>query len=387
MLNASEEERIFDVLLKHHVPPSSVCVTKGGTPVSDFHELTSGADYEAHLLEGYSLRSIREHVTNDAPGDGWYAKRRLSFGDSGDLRSRIDRLDREGVVEMVEEVVLETIFHYGLVSEGDSVLVGLSGNTDSSSLLLALDAVVEEIPDASLGAVTVAEPWSRGDDYLEHARMLCANSGVDHRVVTADGIEELYSLNTSIGTIFDQLIGTEHESAFSRLIDGIHRRVLERSAEENGFDAISIGSHSSELVAGILNWFTTSLDSIPGGIPERSFDHYTYVYPLAFLSKKELYLYHLAKTDRRPGFTAPNLWERAPDEQSFHYFLSDLLHSYWPGIQYWIIEAHNQFLTNREGELDAVTCDNCGKIHLRQETDWCYPCQVFMDNGYVDNTK
>ena len=86
-LNVNFGERVEDVLLRHNIPPASVIVLTNEESISDSHQIDPTKNYEAALIEGYDIGSIREiynefskHIKNDSIA---YQKRRLTFLPTG----------------------------------------------------------------------------------------------------------------------------------------------------------------------------------------------------------------------------------------------------------------------------------------------------------------
>ena len=82
------------------------------------------------------------------------------------------------------------------------------------------------------------------------------------------------------------------------------RRTLEVFAESHKSHKIALGLHTTDLLGGLLNAHVTGYQT--GSIPSRHLGNVEYIYPLAFISKKELHLYHLFRTGKWALHTPPN---------------------------------------------------------------------------------
>ena len=125
------------------------------------------------------------------------------------------------------KLVGRTNAKFGLIKEGDRVLIGLSGGKDS----LALTHILKEISSFapfkfSIKAVTVN--FNLGEDFsflVNH----CREYGIEHEIINVDGKDALKSIrkNSSICSFFSR----------------IRRGALYSYAIKNGFNKIALGHH------------------------------------------------------------------------------------------------------------------------------------------------
>ena len=125
-----------------------------------------------------------------------------------------------------------------------------------------------------------------------------------------------------------------------------------------------------------------------GSMPMRRIGKVEYIYPLAFISKRELHLYHQHKTGELARHSFPNAWERNPLDRNFYYFLADILQEYWPGIENFVFSSNNWRL-RREQPVQTEICSNCGSTLVVQPfmptgSGECEVCQVLREAGYRD---
>ncbi|WP_435067753.1 hypothetical protein [Haloplanus sp. C73] len=376
---------VGSVLLSARIPPPSVVVIADGSPVSADHRIDPDRSYEARLLEGYDLDRIRS-AFDPVGDDAAHVDRRLTFGETGGLDSSTTARSLDDHQAAVEARLLDTIRHFDLISEGESLVLGASGGLDSSALLRGLAAIRDDLPTFDLTAVTVADfiPVEDARSSADIAEMV-ESLGFDHRFVESETIADTYGLTDTPTAAMRALEATDHAPTLGSLAPNVNQRMLERVAEEVGADAILTGVHTTELLGGILNEWFTGATVRRQSIPEHSLGPYAYRYPLVFLSKRELFLYRYGKTGQTLRDRTENPWDWLADEQSFHYYLADMLQALWPGVEHWVVESHNA----RVAAVDhppTDRCDNCGKVKPAPDFDStgrCPVCSAFDSVGLL----
>lgn len=382
---ATRGDRVETILLRHRIPPASVVVLRDGSPISDTHSIEPDGDYEAYLIEGYDINAIRQSYEPVSPANGAYLKRELSFLRGGQLEMDATTLDLEGVADYVETTVLETCLEFNLIPAGDGVVVGLSGGVDSSTLLLTLQAARAQMPEFRLLAVTF-EDCDREGKTFDQARKIAEMAKVEHHMAPSGLAEETFHLNRPLTHILPALMQTRY-AHFAMYIDHhTTRRTLEVYAERQKISRIALGLHTTDLVAGLLNGWTTGYHT--ARLPSRPIGDFTYLYPLAFLLKRELHLYFLKRMGRLATHAHPNAWERNPLDRNFYYYMADLLQSHWPGLERMLFTGHNLGLSRRSA-IVYENCENCGSTLIEQPftplgSHECDACVVLRSEGYID---
>lgn len=387
------DEPVSQALLRHGIPPTSVLVYRDDEQVvPDDAPLASATVHIARLIEGYDLMGIRGLYAADlggldsgVPGLPGMLKRRLSMATTGALRMERHHLDVNAAASDVEESVVETIDRFALLPSDSSVVLGLSGGVDSGSLLMLLaaytDRLVSEKP--SICAATFQDFDSRYSQTFHFAKLLADRFGVKHHVLEPDTAEDAFHLTRPISQILMLLMETEDAHLAMYVDHHTTRRVLEVFADGQGIRNIALGLHTTDLLAGLINSWSTGHNV--GPIPERTVGPYRYVLPLAFVSKRELHLYYTSRAGHLPTQTTPNQWEFNPTDRNYFYYLADQLQWLWPGIQHFMFSAH-----------DAATpphpafhiCENCGAAARQTglSPDWtglCDVCRVLERHGWV----
>lgn len=170
--------------------------------------------------------------------------------------------------------VTKAIVDYGLIEDGDRVMVGLSGGKDSWALIQILDVLQRRAPITfSLVAVNVNSGYERfRHDLVTEA---CAARGWECRVE-----------HTTIGAIMDDVLddGDTPCSLCARL----RRGVLYRLATEVGATKIALGHHLDDFIeTALLNlFFQGALKAMPARLISDSRKHIV-IRPLAFVTEAE----------------------------------------------------------------------------------------------------
>lgn len=387
ILSIFSGENVAQVLLRHNIPPTSVIVLCDNQPVADTHIVNSSATYKASLIEGYDIGSIRNIYKKrlaESALEEVYVKRRLSFTKNGVLKKELASFSLPDLASYVENTIIETCNEFDLVKEDDSVLIGLSGGVDSSSLLIALAQVRKKLPPFRIVAVTFEDYDSQISSTFHHASQLAADFEIEHHIAPSGLAEEIFHLNTPLNEIFPKLMNTQTAHFVMYIDHHTTRRVLEVFAHRQGLNCIALGLHTTDLIAGLINGWMTGYDT--GNIPIRRIGDINYIYPLAFIHKRELHLYHYYHTNQFARHSRPNQWEVNPKDRNFYYYLADQFQTYWPALEVMLFTAHNRRIQHQV-PLEYIQCQNCGANILLQSSDLvqdeCDACTVLREWGFI----
>ncbi|MDQ1248821.1 MAG: Asparagine synthetase protein [Actinomycetota bacterium] len=387
-------DSVSKVLLTHGIPPTSVLVYRDTDEsiISDNAPLDTDALYTARLIEGYDLPGILNLYQPELAGDAGLAsdatlllKRRLSIAPDGSLTMERHSLDPAAAAAHVEETVFSTIDTFSLLEDTPDLVIGISGGVDSGSLLMLLSAYRDRFPDhrLTIRAATFQDFDSRCSEAFGFAARIAERFDVEHHLVEADAAERVFHLTRPIAQIL--MLMMEGEDAHQAMYVDHHstRRVLEDFATAQGSSTLALGLHTTDLLAGLVNSWSSG--HAMGPIPVRPVGDYRYVLPLAFVPKRELHLYYTEQMGHLPKQTTPNQWEFNPGDRNFLYFLADQLQWQWPGIQHWMFASHT-----RRTDAHPVfrICENCGGatreiIGAPVWTGLCDVCIVLDKHGWV----
>lgn len=174
--------------------------------------------------------------------------------------------------------VTRAIVDYGLIEDGDRVMVGLSGGKDSWALFQILDVLRRRAPIAfSLVAVNVNSGYERFRHDL--VSETCATRGWECRVE-----------HTTIGAVMEDVLD-DGETPCS-LCARLRRGVLYRIASEVGATKIALGHHMDDFIeTALLNlFFQGSLKAMPARLVSDSKKHVV-IRPLVFVTEAEARAY------------------------------------------------------------------------------------------------
>jgi tRNA 2-thiocytidine biosynthesis protein TtcA len=174
--------------------------------------------------------------------------------------------------------VTRAITEYGLVEDGDRVMVGLSGGKDSWALIQMLSVLQKRAPiDFSIVAVNVNSGYANfRHDIVTKA---CAERGW-----------ELHVEHTTIGAVIDDILD-DGETPCS-LCARLRRGVLYRIAKSVGATKIALGHHLDDFVETVLLnlFFQGSLKAMPARLVSDNGEHVV-IRPLVYVTEAEARAY------------------------------------------------------------------------------------------------
>lgn len=188
------------------------------------------------------------------------------MGYTSDLESRLAKKTTKAIVD------------FGMLEDGDRVMVGLSGGKDSWALLQILDVLRRRAPIAfSLVAVNV------DSGYKEYKHDLiaktCASHGWEYRIE-----------HTGIGEAIDEIL--DEGATPCSLCARLRRGVLYRIAKEVGATKIALGHHADDFIETLLLnlFFAGSLKAMPAKLVSDDGAHVV-IRPLVYVGEEEARAY------------------------------------------------------------------------------------------------
>ena len=174
--------------------------------------------------------------------------------------------------------VTQAITTFGLIEDGDRIMVGLSGGKDSWALMQILDELRRRAPiQFSLVAVNVNSGYQNfRHDLVTGA---CAARGWELRVE-----------HTTIGAVIDDVLD-DGETPCS-LCARLRRGVLYRLAKAVGATKIALGHHLDDFVETVLLnlFFQGSLKAMPARLVSDNRQHVV-IRPLVYVTEAEARAY------------------------------------------------------------------------------------------------
>lgn len=185
----------------------------------------------------------------------------------------------------IAKKVTKAITEYGLIEDGDRVMVGLSGGKDSWALMQILDVLRRRAPiDFSLVAVNI----DSGYEGYEHHRIAetCAARGW-----------ELHVEHTDIGETIEDIL--DDSATPCSLCARLRRGALYRLATEVGATKIALGHHADDAIETLLLniFFQGSIKAMPARLVSDNGEHVV-IRPLVYVLESEARAY--AKESQLP---------------------------------------------------------------------------------------
>lgn len=172
----------------------------------------------------------------------------------------------------------KAIVDYGMIEDGDRVMVGLSGGKDSWALLQILDVLRRRAPVRfSLIAINV------DSGYKEYKHDLiartCAARGWEYRIE-----------HTGIGELIDDILDADQTPC--SLCARLRRGVLYRLAGEVGATKIALGHHADDFIETLLLnlFFAGALKAMPARLVSDDGAHVV-IRPLVYVGEDEARAY------------------------------------------------------------------------------------------------
>lgn len=149
----------------------------------------------------------------------------------------------------IYQLFKKALTDYTMLSDGDRILVGLSGGKDSLCLLEMLAKRQRIIkPQIHVEAVHVRMKNIKYESDTSYLEQFATNNGIKLHIVT---------------TGFDDTINTNKPACF--LCSWHRRKMMFRFAQENGFNKIALGHHQDDIIhTAMLNeFFQGSFSTMP----------------------------------------------------------------------------------------------------------------------------
>ena len=157
----------------------------------------------------------------------------------------------EEVSNMVEANIRFAIQNYDMIEENETVLVGLSGGVDSSSLLIALSKLSKEM-NFNVVAATFEDFDSLSSPTFTNAKKLAEELGVKHTLIPSDTIEKAFHLIKPLRQILPEMMGTKYNHYAMYADHHTTRRALELHSEIIGAEKIITRNHLTNLINRVI---------------------------------------------------------------------------------------------------------------------------------------
>lgn len=185
----------------------------------------------------------------------------------------MDITENTQLLKKLDSLVIKCIREYNVISDGDKILIGLSGGKDSLALtqLLAERRKIHA-PKFDIAAIHIRNNEVGYKSDIEYLQNFCNNLGV-----------ELHIKDISID------FSTDHRKSPCFLCSWHRRKAMFEFAKANGFNCIALGHHKDDIITTLLMniSFQGSFSSMPPYLKMDKFN-LAIIRPMALIEEKQI---------------------------------------------------------------------------------------------------
>lgn len=176
-----------------------------------------------------------------------YTQTNEIYTQTSDICTQASEIDNKPKIKAINlskrliRLVAQTNARYGMIKEGDKVLVGLSGGKDSLTLTHLL-ARMQRVAPFKFELKAVSLSYGMGEDFA-YLKEHCKEYGIDYEVI-----------DSNIFEISEEKI--RKNSSFCSFFSRMRRGYLYTYAIENGFNKLALGHHLDDAVESFFMNFT-----------------------------------------------------------------------------------------------------------------------------------
>ena len=219
----------------------------------------------------------------------------------------------------------KAITDFGLIDDGDRIMVGLSGGKDSWALMQILDVLRQRAP---VKFTVVAVNVDSGYEEYRHDEIVRA---------CRERAWECEIVHTSIGATMDELL--DADATPCSLCARLRRGVLYRLATKHGATKIALGHHADDFIETLLLnlFFAGALKAMPARLVSDDGAHIV-IRPLVYAGEDECRAY--AQESKLPviGCCCPACGDFSLQRQRIKRLLMDLEREH-PGVKSSMLKA------------------------------------------------
>lgn len=294
VLAGDGDERLVDLLSRHHVPWSAVAAyvvpRSGGEPrlspsldirLDDFEDAAEVLLYFNRNVNPFlfALDDFKTIESVDPAVGTEYFYQRLD-NENGSAETFLKKLSPDECKQIIAARVADTV--RAAVPAGSTLVVGVSGGGDSNAMLWGLSRLVDHGITIDPIILKGIPDWDAG---VPRARALCEAYGLDLTVIEEAEVKDVLGIpmddRTPLIDRFErEFTGDDFEFLGTLLI----RLALTRRAKEIGTTYICTGLNLEDVVCEAM--FRVSSGMKPAPFPARLIGETTLVFPLWMCPKR-----------------------------------------------------------------------------------------------------
>ncbi|MBU2589330.1 MAG: phosphoadenosine phosphosulfate reductase family protein [Nanoarchaeota archaeon] len=293
-------------------------------------------------------------------------------------------LNKKEFIDFFENTVIDTIKDYNMLKSGSKMGIALSGGKDSVAMLLVL---AKKLGSSNIIAYTLHGWGHEQENTYNYAKEIPKKYGIKHHMIKDNEIEKAFNLNTNYKNIFETIKKTKKLTPNEKtlVLAQTQRRMVEVCAANDNIYDLFFALNKEDLLSEVILTYTTGHLAFP--LPVRPVEPFTYCYPLAFLSKKEVGIYlYLAHPEYTKQEASQDV-ELGSQTAQFHIKLCDDLFDIWPGIEYELYSAYKKITGYMEDKIKFKKCKNCGSTLVKSSENnspLCGGCEIYKRLGFID---
>lgn len=174
----------------------------------------------------------------------------------------------------IRKQITQALAEFNMISEGDKIMVCVSGGKDSSILLILLDEIRKRAEQNFTIEAVILDQKQPGFNIVEYRNWL-SSEGMPLKVVEKD----------TYGIVTDKI----KDGVYCSLCSKLRRAVLYDFAFDNGFTKMALGHHRDDVIeTTLLNLFYVGqLSTMPPKLRSDD-DRNTIIRPMVFVAEKDL---------------------------------------------------------------------------------------------------
>ena len=378
---------VKELLRYYDIPIELVIVRKNGEIVTENVPITE--DISLDIIRHLDLPKLSTlPVLRQKTKDSIYIKAVQKFDTNKNKITIFEReLNKKDFINLFENTFLDTIKKYDMIPKHQKIGVALSGGKDSVSMALIIGKYFKKLGNPDITTYTL-EGWGQEqENTYRYAREIPVKFDFKHRVITTEEITKAFHLNKKYEKVFEEIVKTKKLTPNEKtlVLAQTQRRMVEITAANDGIYNLFFALNKVDLLSEVILTYTTG--HLAFSLPVRPVAPFTYYYPLAFLSKKEVAIYLNLAYPQYINQEPSQLVECGSQTAQFHIKFCDNLFEIWPGIEYELFSAYKKITAYMKDKIVLSKCRNCGSTLVDESNDtsklMCGGCKIYKKLGFI----